>query len=33
MAPGEMEKILIPKVLTDKITSNEITISAEEDEQ
>lgn len=33
MVPGEMEKILIPKVLTDKITSNEITISAEEDEQ
>ncbi len=33
MAPGEMEKILIPKVLTDKVTSNEITISAEEDEQ
>ena len=33
MAPGEMEKILIPKVLADKITSNEITISAEEDEQ
>lgn len=30
MAPGEMEKITLPKVLLDKIDSNEITVSVEE---
>ena len=30
MAPGEMEKITLPKVLLDKIESNEITVSVEE---
>ena len=30
MAPGEMEKITLPKVLLDKIDSNKITVSVEE---
>ena len=30
MAPGEMEKITLPKVLLDKIDSNDITVSVEE---
>lgn len=31
MAPGEMEKIAIPKVLLDKVVDNKITISVEKD--
>lgn len=30
MAPGEMEKVLLPKVLLDRIHSGEITVSAQE---
>ena len=31
MAPGEMEKITLPKVLLDKIRSGQITVSAKEE--
>lgn len=31
MAPGEMEKIALPKVLLDKIQSGKITVSADEE--
>ena len=32
MAPGEMEKIKLPKVLLDKITSGTATVFAQEEE-
>ena len=31
MAPGEMEKVMLPKVLLDRIRSDEITVSAQEE--